>query len=65
MSIETLTIAQRQVFDKLIEGQSYKEIACSLKRTLPSVSRSAKTILRKFDCNSRTKLIVKHFKGEL
>lgn len=65
MSAETLTTVQRQVFEQLIEGKSNKEIANALCRSAGTVRVHVCDLLEKFNCDTRAKLIVRHYKGEL
>ena len=58
-----LTKRQRQVFDQLIEGKSNEEIAVALDCAVKTVKTHITPILQIFGCDSRCKLIVKHYKG--
>lgn len=60
-----LTKRQRQVFNQLIEGKSNEEIAARLGVHVKTVKAHITPILGRYGCETRCKLIVRHYKGQL
>lgn len=56
---------QQSVFDRLICGDSNKEIAVVIQRSEKSVKAYVTALLNKHGCESRARLIAKHYRGEL
>jgi DNA-binding CsgD family transcriptional regulator len=62
-SLESLTTAQRAVFDLLLEGRGTDEIAAALGRSTFTVRNHLKAIFKAFGVTSRPALIVKATQG--
>jgi DNA-binding NarL/FixJ family response regulator len=62
---ELLTDAQRIVFSYLVKGMNNKEIATQTGRTIGVVKTRMTAILKFFNCDSRCRLVAKHYRGEL
>jgi DNA-binding CsgD family transcriptional regulator len=62
-ALQNLTLAQRTVFDLLLEGRGTDEIAATLGRSTFTVRNHIKAIFKAFGVNSRPALIVKATQG--
>lgn len=62
---EALTHKQRLVFDQLVLGKNNKEIATAVDATEKTVKQHITAILKKFGCDSRCRLVARHYRGEL
>lgn len=60
-----LNSGQRRVFDLLIEGNSNRQIAERLTISEKTVKTHLTALLRLFNCDSRCRLVAKHYRGEL
>ena len=65
MNLALLSPRERQVFERLIQGDSAKEIASGLYRSVKTVDIHVYNILRKLSCPDRAKLIVRHWREKL
>lgn len=61
MNTDALTDLQRRVFDLVIQGHSNGEIAKAVYRSVGSVKTSMTAILKHFACDSRARLIARHY----
>lgn len=53
------------MFDQLIEGKSNEEIARALNLEVKTIKSHITPILKRFDCDTRSRLIARHYRGEL
>lgn len=65
MSLSLLTAAQRTAFSHLIEGKSNKEIADAMGCSVSTLKTHLTAVLKFFNCDSRCRLVAKHYRGEL
>ena len=56
---------RQAVFDRLIHGDSNNEIATVIQRSEKSVKAYVTALLKQHGCDSRARLIAKHYRGEL
>ena len=61
----TLNNGQQRVFDLLVKGLNNKEIASATGCTLGTVKTHLTAIFKFFNCDSRCRLVAKHYRGEL
>lgn len=65
MSAVPLTEAQRAVFERLILGETNRQIGVALGTAEKTVKQHITVIMRKFGCDNRCKVMAKHYRGEL
>lgn len=63
MKLDQLTAQQQVVFNRLVLGESNKEIAIAVKCSDTTVSGHLKHIFGKLGVTSRTKLIANYYRG--
>jgi DNA-binding NarL/FixJ family response regulator len=64
MNTDSLTASQRRVFDQLILGKTNLEIAKAVFLAEKSVKGHVTAILKAFNCDSRSRLIARHYRGQ-
>ncbi len=62
---EPLTKTEQIVFSHLITGMNNKEIAIQTECAVATVKAHVTAILKYFKCDSRCRLIARHYRGEL
>lgn len=65
MITNDLTEMEQQIYDLLVDGNSYEEVANIIQRKLSSVKTHVASIFDKKQVNSLQKLIVKHYKEKI
>ncbi len=60
-----LTEAQQLVFDQLVLGKTNREIGVAIGSTEKTVKCHITEILKKFGCDSRCRVVAKHYRREL
>lgn len=65
MNTAVLTAAQRLVFDQLLLGNNNREIAAAIGCAEKTVKQHITAILQTFGCDSRCRVVAKHYRGEL
>ena len=60
-----LTEAQRKVLKEVLKGSNTREMAAVLGISEKTVKAHVSVLLSKFKCDSRARLIAKHYRGEL
>lgn len=63
MNTSVLTPAQIRVFDRLVQGDSNLEIARATGIAEKTVKTHVTAIFRKFGCESRARVIARHYQG--
>ncbi len=63
--LNSLTPRERQVFERLVQGENSKEIASGLYRSVKTVDIHVYNILHKLSCPDRAKLIARHWQEKL
>jgi DNA-binding CsgD family transcriptional regulator len=61
----TLTDMQQRVFDRVILGESPREIAARLGSAEKTVKAHLTAILKKYGCDNRARLISKYYREQL
>jgi DNA-binding CsgD family transcriptional regulator len=59
-----ITPAEKTVIEHMLKGKSNKEIAKAIFRSIDTVADHFKNIRIKTNCNSKTEIILKIFRGE-
>ncbi|WP_372520897.1 LuxR C-terminal-related transcriptional regulator, partial [Candidatus Ruminimicrobiellum ovillum] len=65
MITNDLTEIEQQIYDLLIDGNSYEEVANVLQRKITTIKTHVAHIFDKKQVNSLQRLIVKHYKEKL
>lgn len=65
MSTSVLTAAQHTAFTHLIEGKSNKEIAEAMGCSVSTLKAHLTAVMKFFKCDSRCRLVARHYRGEL
>lgn len=63
--VVTLTLAQRRVFDLMVQGNTNKQIGRVMERSEKTIKAHVTEILKAAGCDSRGQLIVKHYQNTL
>lgn len=64
MNTDALTARQRRVFDQLVLGKTNLEIAQAVCLTEKTVKGYVTKILKTFGCDSRSRLIARHYREQ-